>query len=119
VQGALVKKDPVAVLAVLAERLAVIGDDHDKGVVSEVTLVQHAQETRELRIDEGDRAKVRDFLVHRAIRFGQRVRRVRVVEMHPRKEWRGVPPRHPLNRFVNHDVRRPPQLRVSILALPI
>ena len=75
-QRRLIQQQAVRQFAVLAERLAVIAGDDDDGVLR----IDRAEQTAELNIEICDLAVVR-----LRIRIRRRVRRVRVVEMHPRE----------------------------------
>ena len=84
-------------LAVIAEALAVIADDHDDGAVEQSAPLENVEQMADLRVDERDRAVVR-VTVRVAIRERRLVRRVRVVEVQPRKEARASHDIEPLHR---------------------
>ena len=93
VQRRFVKQQAVRQLAVLAERFAVIADERDDGVAA----IDRGEQPGHLRID------VRDFAVVRLrIRRRRRVRRMRIVEMHPREEWPRFRLPQPRQRAVDH-----------------
>ena len=102
VQRRFVKQKAVRQLAVLAERFAVIaGDDDDR-----VAAIDRREQARHLRVD------VRDLAVVRLrIRRRRRVRRVRIVEMHPGEERARVVLPQPRQRAVDDLARRGARLR--------
>ena len=84
-------------LAVIAEALAVIADDHDDRAVEQSAPLENLEQMADLRVDERDRSVVR-VAVRVAIGSRRLVRRVRVVEVQPRKEARARHDIEPLHR---------------------
>ena len=79
----LVEEDAVRVLAVLAERLAVVARDHDEGAVVQLPFAETREEAPDRRVDARDLAVVRILREALLVRGRRVVRVVRVVEVHP------------------------------------
>ena len=80
-----VDEERVPLLAVLAEALAVIAEQHDQGVLAKAERVQLGQQPADLRIDVGDLVEVRTR-VTAGERSRGRVRFVRVEEVGEQEE---------------------------------
>ena len=89
-----------------AEALTVISNDHDDGVVEQAALVEKLNHPGELKVDEADCADVGTLAVRRCKFRWRSSRRVRVVEMQPRKERTAVNLVQPPKRSVNDAVGR-------------
>src|SRR5438445_3444946 len=85
-QHAFVDEQAVRALAMLAEALPVIADDHDDRAIQQSPFVQERQHAAELRVDKRNFAEVRIGGIDRPVRLGRLVRRVRVVEVEPGEE---------------------------------
>ena len=100
-----VDEEAVLLLAVLAERLAVVGDDDHKRVVETPTLLQPIEEPANLRIGGGNLGVV--GALHgggkaRPIRLGRRVGAVGIVQMHPRQKRTVAVFGEPRQRVIDH-----------------
>ena len=91
-------------LAVLAERFAVIGGEDEQRVVADAEARQRPVEASDQLVGPGDFAVVRALGVSRGIGFGWFVRRVRIVEMHPRKRPLAPVAFEPCRRVGDRDV---------------
>ena len=107
VQDRVVHEEPMRALGVLAETLPVIADDRDNRLLEQASSLEESDQSPDLRIDERDFARVRPAREPRAVRLRRVVRRVRVVEMHPREEARRGRRVEPRKRAIGDLVRRP------------
>ena len=73
-------------LAVLAERLAVVGDDDDGGAGEEAGLLEMFEQASDGGVGVGDLAVVRRISVRGGKRRRRRVGRVRIEQVQPREE---------------------------------
>jgi hypothetical protein len=76
-------------LAVLTQAFAMVANGDDDGAIDEIALIKKRQDAPDLRIDKANLTNVRLVGMHRGVRFGRLVRRVRVVEVEPREKPRG------------------------------
>ena len=84
----LVGEQAVRHLAVLAERLAVIGGEHHERVASSLRVQHRLQEGPERSVDRRHFAEIWRVAIPRRIRLGRRVREVRLVHVDPRQPRR-------------------------------
>ena len=89
-------------LAVLAERLAVVGDDDDERVIEHARGAERADQAADERVDAGDFAGVRRGGVTRAERLGRIVGSMGVVEVDPGEERSGARSTEPGERTLDH-----------------
>ena len=85
-EGLVVAQESVPLLDVLAERLAVIGGDHDQSVVQQIRRLQILENPADLRVDEGDLPVVRVGGEAISVPGRRAVGKVRIVEMEPAEE---------------------------------
>ena len=104
-QRRLVDQHGVRQLAVLTERLAVIGEHGHDGVLLVARGPEPGEETAELRVRKRDLAVVQPAGEFGAIRLGGIVGGVGIVEMHPREEGPWPRPREPAERIVDDLIR--------------
>ena len=100
-------------LAVIAEALAVIADDHDDRAVEQSAPLEDVEQLADLRVDVRDRSLVR-VTVRVAIGSRRLVRRVRVVEVQPRKEARARHDIEPLDRARDDFVGATPAVLATV-----
>jgi hypothetical protein len=74
-------------LPVFAERLAMIGRDHDEGAIEGVSGAQTIEKGAERLVRVGDFARIRILAVARGKWFRRRIRFVRIVQVDPGKPW--------------------------------
>ncbi len=115
-QHAVVEKHPVLLLAVLAEALAVIGDDRDERAVEAAAALERRDQAADARVDVGDLAVVRRRLEAGGERRRRIVGRVRVVQMHPAEERLRAAAVEPLHRGVDHRIAAPLHLQLEPVA---
>jgi hypothetical protein len=104
-EHALVHEDSVIALAVIAERLAVIGRDDDDRAVQEVATLERVEQAANLRVGKCDLADIR-VKVTRLERLGWIVGPMRIVEVRPH-EKRGLPDLVQPAHRVGHDLVSP------------
>ncbi len=85
VDRGLIQQRPVLCFAVIAEPFAVVGDDDDRRR-SGHDAIERLDQPSKLLVHRRHFAEVRRRRVPRAVRLGRRVRRVRIVVVHPQKE---------------------------------
>src|ERR1700720_1587974 len=84
--GFIIEKDPVSILSVLPERLAMIRHHSNHGVVVNAPYPQLPQELSDRGIHVGNLAVVGRARVLPLVRFRRIVRMVRIIKVHPQKE---------------------------------
>ena len=90
VQGRVVGEEAVRHFAVLAERFAVIRRQHNHRVAACRRVEHRLQQRAERGVNRGDFAEVRRAAIPRRERLRRRVRKMRLVHVHPREPRRGV-----------------------------
>ena len=93
-------------LAMLAERLAMIGDDDDGCPGEEIEALQATEESPERRVGVRHFAVVRRGWMRRGERGGRRIGRMRVEQVCPDEERLRAVLVDPGERGINHRVRR-------------
>ena len=113
--GCVVHEEPVLLFAVLAERLAVIAEDDDDRAIEAAVAGEMIEQTAQLQIGCRNLRVVRaDHRRRKALadRCGRIVRRMRLVEMHPREERARPILVEPFDGF-RHDLAAGPLHRVE------
>ena len=82
-----VDEETVLDLTVLSQTLAMISRQHNEGVIRNTTTAESFQKSADLGVRVGNLTQVWLARVLRTVRFGRRIRRMRVVQVHPKKEW--------------------------------
>jgi hypothetical protein len=103
----LVDEEPVRVLTVIAEALAVVAQDRDHRAVQQIPLPEERDDPADLGVGEGDFAAVRMSGVLGLVGLGRIVRRVRVVQVDPREERPALRLVDPRQRLVDDLVGGP------------
>jgi hypothetical protein len=93
-QHTLVHEDSVIALAVIAQRLSVIGSHDHYRSIQELPTIEGFQQSADLRVGEGYLGGI-GIRVSRSERFGRVVGSVRVVQVGPDEERRAVDPFDP------------------------
>ena len=107
VEHRFVDEEPVRALAVVAQALSMIAKHDDDRAVEQLFRLEECADPRDLRVDERDLAQVRSIGKSCSVRLGRRVRRVRIIEMHPAEESQRLDRLEPCERAVGHFVRGP------------
>ena len=102
-----VDEDAVLAFAVLAERLPVIAGDNDRRSCEQALFPHRVQQPGNLGVHIRDRPFV-VVTVGTPVLQRKRLGRVRIVEMHPEKEWRVTDVPDPRARVVDDFARRSP-----------
>src|SRR5579863_4806899 len=89
-QSRAIGEEPVLVLAMLAQRLAVVAQQNDERPVVESGLAQVIKHPSELAVRVGNLAVVEVAGVARVKRFRWIIGTVGIVEVKPHEEWPGV-----------------------------
>ena len=100
-----VDEEAVLLLAVFAQRFAVVAHDDNHGVRQAAAAGEKVDEPADLRVGGGDLSVVRPLERRRkarAIGLGRHVRAVRIVEMHPREKRLVAFAGQPGQRVVDH-----------------
>src|SRR5450432_4001737 len=95
--GFVIKKNTVMLLAVFAERLTVVRHNSDQAAVEKISLPQLRQQPSDNRVGVSDLPVVRGRPVSRLVWLWRRIGIVRIVKMNPKKKgpgWMFVEPGH-------------------------
>src|SRR5260370_16661070 len=81
-----VDKESVRLFAMLSEAFTVVAAEHDHRVLINPFLFQESEKPPDLFIRESDLAVVWLRRIFATVRFGRMIRKVWIVEMHPKKK---------------------------------
>src|SRR5258708_27860253 len=101
VNGGVVNKEAVLMLAVLCESFAVIAHEQNQAAIINLITFEPLDQAAEFMVGISNLSVVEVALILAAVRLGRIIRAMRIVQMQPKEKW---PPRilaEPLNRMVH------------------
>src|SRR5258706_13574775 len=119
VQRGIVNKKTVVFFAVLAKAFPVIASEHDNGVSIQAIRLEKSNKPAYLRVRKSNFAVVRTLFVLFAVGSRRPIGIVRVVEMHPEKEFALPILTQPVQRHVGDHIARTLQLLQIRLLQPV
>ncbi len=104
--GGVVDKETVRLFAMLSQAFAVVAAEHDHRVLINPFLFQKPEKPPDLLICESDLAIVGLRQIFATVRLGRMIRKVWIVEMHPKKKLLLRILRQPVQRHIGHNIAR-------------
>ena len=104
--GGVVDEKAVRPFAVLSQTFAMVAAEHDDRVPIDSFLFQEAEKPPDLFIGKRDFSIVGLCRILATIRLGRTIRKMRIVEMHPKKKLLLRILRQPVQRHIGHHIAR-------------
>src|SRR6202171_4467680 len=104
--GGVVDKESVRLFSMFSQAFTMVAAEHDHRVLINPFLFQKPEKSPDLFIRKSDLAIVRLRRIFATVRFGRMIRKVWVVEMHPKKKLLLRILRQPVQRHIGYNIAR-------------